>query len=290
MKRLWIATLFVSVTAACGADEPVGTPTGPTTTATVAASHVSLVGYVLDTAFRSLPGATVTVADGPHAGLSTTTDADGRFSLAGLFGSATEFRATRDGYLGATQTWRCSAAPCPTNGRPWLGFYLAAVEAPTNIAGDYELTLTADAACTDLPPEVRTRTYAATVSPRSSAYHPAGTLFDVMTPGTPTAFGDIYGITLGVIGRDIGFGLYGDHNPFLVELIAPTTYLAFSGSAPAVSLGPGAVSAITTSFEGTIEYCEMNRPMSSHYECGQSQARAPVHCESTQHRLTLTRR
>ena len=278
---LLIAAQFVT---GCGGG-PVSTPVSPTpataqtqpqTPAQPAPSSV-ISGFAVDTAFRPLPGARVEIVDGPSAGTSTTADALGRFSLWGTFDATTTFRASKDGYLAATQTWRCSVAVCRglTGANPWLGFSLAVPAAPVSIAGDYTLTIAATEACTALPAGVRLRTYAATIAPRVSAYSPAGTLFEVLIRDVPLAFEDIYRITLGVAGDHVGFGLYGDHNPFLVERVTSNELLAFSGSAPGVSVGTSPASTIATSFEGLIEYFS---PLT------------PARCEAKNHRFTLTRR
>ena len=79
--------------------------------------------------------------------------------------------------------------------------------------------------------------------------------------------------------------------------MAQNSYLAFSGVA-AASVGTSA-SAITTSFDGWIEYCVMPSPMGTAYNCGTSnttgdpipgQAITRAHCESKNHQLILTRR
>lgn len=285
MTKPILAVLFTTALAGCNGSPassiplsptPAPPPTqtqGPAQTATVS----SISGFATDTAFRPLAGARVAVVDGPHAGSSTTADALGGFTLTGSFGPATTFRASKDGYISATQTWRCSVAVCagPSGARPWLGFSLAVLAPPVSIAGDYTLTIAAGEACTALAPGLRIRTYAATITPRVSAYSPADTLFDVSITDVPIAFADLYRITLGVAGDHVGFGLYGDHNPFLVERVTPSESLAFSGSAPGVSVGTSPVSTIATSFEGSIEYFAPP---------------APARCEAKNHRLTLTRR
>ena len=96
---------------------------------------VSISGFVLDTGFRPLAGASVVVVDGLQAGESTTADAAGQFSFSGSFDATIRFRATKDGYVSVTQPWSCSVASCPGNARPWLGFYLAPVTPPVTIAG-----------------------------------------------------------------------------------------------------------------------------------------------------------
>src|SRR4029079_18685054 len=90
--------------------QPVAQPTPPSN------PDGFVRGSVSDTAFRPLDGAGVEVVDGPLAGMSTTADANGSFSLSGTFDDATRFRATMDGHPAATQVSRTF---------PWLtGRYL----------------------------------------------------------------------------------------------------------------------------------------------------------------------
>ena len=73
--------------------------------------------------------------------MSTTADAEGQFSLTGTSDDRTQFRATKEDH--------------------------------------YTLTFVADSTCTDLPNELRTRTYAATMTPESNSHSPAHTLFSL---------------------------------------------------------------------------------------------------------------
>jgi hypothetical protein len=177
-----------------------------------------------------------------------------------------------------------------------LGFYLASSQAPpVNLAGDYTLTFIADSACTGLPDEVRTRTYQATIAPSSIRNIPADTSFKVTVAGASFLAG-LADFGIGVIGDHVDLWLDGGHDPPLVEQLAPNTYLAFSGNATASVAAP--ILSISASFDGWIEYCVMKTPIGSYYNCGtdntgavvMGQALARVHCESTNHRLILTRR
>jgi hypothetical protein len=254
--------------AGCGGS---GSPSTPSAVSTGSVSRIS--GFVLDTGFRPIAEARVEVVDGPGAGAATATDADGRFSLTGTFDSSTRFRATKEGHVAATQAWSC-AGSCPGGGQPWLGFYLAVLAPNADIAGNYNLTLIADGACPDLPNEVRTRHYAATIKPRSSPDLPANAGFVVTLSGATFLDGlDSFGI--GVAGDYLGIWLAGGHNPSFVEQVTADTYLAFSGSA-AASVSASGASTISAPLEGWIEYY------------GTTVVRA--RCESRGHQLILTRR
>ena len=122
-----------------------------------AAVFGDVAGFVIDTAFRAIADATVEVIEGPEPGTSAKSDSEGQFSLQGA-----TFRATKAGYISSTQGTRSSAP----GGRPWVIFALQPESPPTvNIAGNYTLTVAADAACeTNLPPEARIRNYAVTLA------------------------------------------------------------------------------------------------------------------------------
>ncbi len=243
-------------------------------------------GLVLDTAFRPLTGATVEVLDGPYAHASTTTNAAGQFSLLGVFDSTTRFRASADGYLPATAT----AIRGTTS--PRLDFYLVLPVQSVSMAGDYSLTITADAACADLPSEARTRTYTAFVMPHP--WSPA-TYFDVTLGGAPflDAFDRRERSSIAVAGEHVALWFGGERQPALVERLSPTTYVAF-GATASTSAGATA-SSLAAPFEGFIDYCVMpaatELPMDGYsYNCAPAKAVAHLRCESSAHRLALLRR
>ena len=299
-----VVLALTAVMWACGGCSSSATPTSPSATAPVSQTSrpptpIQLTGFVLDSGFRPIAGARVEVVDGPQAGISATADASGQFSLTGSFDNVTTFRASADGYRGATQPWSCSVSEClgASGARPWLGFYLAPLAPPVNIAGDYTLTFVADAACLDLPIELRTRTYAATIAPEDRKHIPANTSFALTVSGA-SFLGTFDSFTIGVAGDYLGFWLHGGHDPPVVEQLATNAYLAFSGNA-AASLPSSSGSPISAAFEGWIDYCELKAPMGAYYNCGTSnwtgepipgQAVTYAHCESKNHRLILTRR
>ena len=85
MPRLILVAPIVLALTSCG-DSKVAT-TAPSQMAAVAfspptaGSPVGMKGTVADGAFRSLAGARVEVLDGPQAGMTTTTDSRGEFSV-----------------------------------------------------------------------------------------------------------------------------------------------------------------------------------------------------------------
>jgi hypothetical protein len=262
------------------------TPTSPSATASVPQQNqMQLTGFVMDSAFRSLAGATVEVVDGPQAGLSTTADASGRFSLSGDFSSSTTFRASAGGYMTTTQPWTCATgASCwPGSARPYLAFYLAPLAPPVNIAGNYTLTFVTDPVCTDVPAALRTRTYLATILPGAGKNAPAGSSFVLKVSGGSFAI-NLDSFRIGVAGDYVSYFLDGGHDAPVVEQLADS-YLAFSGSAS----GPAptaSVPSISMAFDGWIEYCATGLPMRLYYAC----PAVAVHCESTNNQLILAHR
>ena len=176
----------------CGSTRSSPSPSAPSTVAQPIPPVGGLMfmkGTVYDTVFRPLAGARVEVVDGPQAGLSTTADTSGEFSLTGVFDDATRVRATKDGHVTAIRTLQPFCATCNPN--RWINFSLEVLAPPVNMAGDYTLTFIADSACTTLPNEVRTRTYAATIPLASNAI-PANAYLDVTVTGA-TFFKDYQG-------------------------------------------------------------------------------------------------
>ena len=265
-------------------------PTGPTVAPAPTPSPTPppngelIQGSVSDTAFRPLAGTTVEVLDGPQAGTSTTSDATGHFSLTGTFDDTTRFRATKEGHAAATGTLRPTCARCDP--RWWIQFTLEVLAPPVNMAGDYTLTFIADSACVDLPNEVRTRTYAATITPGS-----ANTNFQVALSGasffpSPGSFPSHGSFPIGVAGNYVGFWFA---DPALVEEIAANTYVVLYGAAGA-SVGASGMSTIAVSWDGSFEYCAGKSTMGQSGDCSSIQTVAQAECESKNHQLILTRR
>jgi hypothetical protein len=277
---LFSALLMTPVLTGCGDSETVPTAIAPSAippSPPGAPVVGGVAGFVIDTAFRPIADATVEVIEGPEPGTSARSDSEGHFSLQGV-----TFRAMKAGYISATQGTRFSAP----GGRPWVIFTLQPESPPTvDIASNYTLTVAADAACaTNLPHEARIRNYAVTIASSESPYNAVDTNFSVRFH--LATISDDWDMSLGVAGNFVGFGIYGGHNPFLVEWLTPDTHLAFSGTAPGVSVAAGA-STISTSFDGIVDYCgSPSRAGRIDGDCA-----APVdRCEAQNHRLTLTRR
>ena len=244
---------------------------------------VSVVGQVNDTALRPLADVRVEVVDGPSAGVFATTDTVGHYELPGVSEPFT-LRATKDGYAPFTTTRSMQYGPL------YIWIVLALSTPSVNLAGAYTLTLTADTACSGLPDAARSRTY--TVSMTSMPNTPenyqavlggatflsseAGQ-FDVDVAGTYAhfRFGDPW---------DDGDGAKREGS-YIIEEVAPSTYLGITGSA---GLTVDGGTTISSSFSGDMAYCVNPNPAAIvHYQCPVGQ---PVVCYSTNHRLLLVRR
>jgi len=244
-------------------------------------------GFVGDTIARPLVGATVEVLDGAQAGSIAATDNSGWFTLIGALADTTRLRVSKEGHVTATGTIAFWRADGPTD---YVSMALAVLAPPVSIAGDYSLTFVADEACTTVPDELRTRTYAATIAPGSGPKNPADTFFWANISGV-SFLANQSRIPILIAGDVVSFWL-GEHGygPAFVEQVAPNTYLEFDGGAT-VSAGQSPVSSLTTTFEGAVDYCVMKSPMTGlYYDCDPRIAVTNVHCVSSKHRLTLTRR
>jgi hypothetical protein len=282
ITHVMVLVVFAVGSIDCGGSAPTGL-SSPTAVFPVNPSASTLVyGYVADTLLRPLAGVTVEVLDGPQAGAVLTSGLTGQFQANGPFDDATRFRASKPGFVTATATLAPKCALC--NGRS-LTIFLAVAAVPVSVAGDYTLTLAADAACTDLPGDVRSRTFETTIVPTAIRNGPA----DSVLRGTVS--GDSFlpylnGFDVGVAGNDVGFEFRGE-GPSLVEKLGANRYIAFEGRAD-TQVGAAGVSTITATFNGAIEYCELKGDMGAYYICAQTIAF--TRCVSTNHHLVLTRR
>jgi hypothetical protein len=285
-RWLTVLPLLVLATGLAGCNDSSSShaPMMPTSVSTVSLPseirRPQITGDVTDTAFRPLAGTRIEIVGGPEGGAWTTANAGGAFSFAaGIFDDTTQVRAVLSGYLTATRTvQRCRT--CPDY---YAHFSLAVPVPPVTLAGNYNLTFEADSACTDLPAEIRTRSYTASVTAANSdPSTPSDTLFSVILNGASFIenFGSFW---IGVAGGYVAFSL---EDPGLVEHVGPNTYVAIGGVASA-TVGASA-SRITVPFDGSIEYCERRPPIGpsyQYYKCDSPLAHA--RCVSKNHRLTL---
>ena len=252
---------------ACDATRSVPTGPGesPLPPTPLPASSRAIWGTVFDTAFRPQAGATIEALDGPQAGAKATTKPNGEYEMYGTFDQTTRFQATRDGYLPLTVV----------HPHGHFDFYLVSSTPPVNVGGEYEMTFIVDPACAGIPDAVRTRSYKASVTPGSFARIPAGMVFNLALGGTAP----LDNPSIGVAGDAVGFRLFNDGYPFIVEQVAQDLYLTITGWAlvPAWSSeGPP----ISAAFDGWIS--ALNGPP--------TRSGAIANCKSEHHRLLIRRR
>jgi hypothetical protein len=244
-------------------------------------------GHVFDTAFRPLAGVRVEIVDGGHAGASVTSDAEGRFLFTGgQFVNGIKFRATKDGYVSTSVSgplqfpWPSAVAA--------LTIILESLAPPVKIeAGDYTLTLVADSACTDIPSELRARTYAATItSAKPSSGLPPNTHYDVAVSGS---FLSPFGFGIGVAGNYLRFEIDG---PAFFEHLPSFTYLEIAGSGGTFA-ETSTMSSISIPFSGSFEYCVLKSEMGRSNNCYTSPPEQKVtyaQCLSKNDQMILIRR
>lgn len=239
-----------------------------TTTPQPTANVVAMKGTVSDGAFRPIPGARIEVLDGPQMGATAITDGRGEFSFFGTIDDNTRFRATRDGYSPSVETLQPPCAAC--NPARWVHLVLNAITPSVNMAGDYTVSFT----CASLPPDLRRRTYEATIG--SSPYH--GYVTVPLTGGTFIKGWD--SLPMGAESDYVAFWI-----EILVEQIAPSTYLTVNALA-AAHVGTEVKETYTFPLDGSIDYC-ITQDTGSYEDC----YRHPVeHVSCASGQLTLTRR
>ena len=96
-------------------------------------------------------------------------------------------------------------------------------------------------------------------------------------------------ISVGVSGNYVSMFFGGDFGS-LAEQLAPNTYANYDAFSSATVSG-SIVGAITTSFDGLVEHCELKPGASFSYACPTTgDAISRVSCTSKNHTLTLKRR
>lgn len=250
-------------------------------------------GRITDTAWRQLASVQVEVLDGPHAGASTVTDGAGAFALTGVFDDSVRFRASKEGYADAVGT---SLAPaCATCAR-WIHLNLEPPRAPdAALAGNYDVTFVVSDSCRDIPDELKSRTYAASVTPSPSSRWQ----YVVTVMGASIIRGHAWdGITIGTSADHMTFTLGNAHgDPGLLEQVDAERYLSFDGSA-SLATDSTLRDSLAGAFDGFIDFCVLPPGAPSpvgtgRFLCGAGRPGASgsrVSCFAPNHRVILTRR
>ena len=287
--RLWLSSIgcTTAMLLACGSPQtplgptssPVSAPVVPPPGSPPATTSHPLQGQVLDTAFRPIADARIEVMSGPNAGRSTMSRSDGQFAFIEGFDDSTAVRAIKDGFITSTATLRPLCSACRYY---YHTFYLAIPAPSVNIAGDYTLTLLADASCSALPAALRSRVYDVRIAPASWPDAPDRTIFTAQVTSVPLVEGyDRFPI--GVVENFLTFELRG-HGPYLLERLDDQRFLGFDGLAAAIA-DAEPLPTVTTNFDGWIGVCELART-GNYYDCGKSRPE----CVSRNHQLILKKR
>jgi hypothetical protein len=286
----WGVVLTLCV-GACGGSQPTALPMAPTSMPlsppVITRPQLGVAGSVVDVISTPLVGATVEVLDGPTAGMSTVTDALGRFSIDADVDEMVRFRASKTGYLTATKTSFSTCATCPR----FVGFVLVQNAPPLDITGNYTITFLAADSCGGIPEEARTRTFNGKVSTDATLKG----LFHVELGDPSVLHGYSWeGISLGIVGDNFAMFSGNQHgDPGVVEQIQRDAYMAFDGSASG-SLASSA-NVFSARFDGLVEYCRLPEGSPSpiatgRYQCIVSTPNERVQCMSINHRVVFTRR
>ena len=283
---VFLLIAFALFAGACGHSPTGNSPVTPTAPASV--QNVARIrGVINDTAFRPLAGVRVEIVDAPQAHAPVVSDANGMFSFSGaLVGATVTLRATKEGYVTATRT--LDQRLFSGGNMAGIGIDLEPLAPSVKIeAGDYSLTVIADSACTDIPNDVRTRIYGATISPESTLA--TNTQYHLTLTGpflTPNPFSP----RIGVAGNDLAFEFAEEGS--LYEHLPPFTYLRIAG-AGVTSVDTSPVSTISARFAGVFEYCVLKSDMGHYSNCFTSPPDEVITrstCVSKNDQLILTRR
>ena len=267
--------LIAIITVGCGA-----TPTSPSGSPANGTRIATIRGRVQDAVSRPIADARVTIVDGPQAGLSTTTNEDGRFAFAPFTtpSDATALRIEKAGFAPVTPRW----------GTRDEGSIALQSLTPLDIEGQYTITFAAAAACSQLPAAAQTRTYTAAISPtRPDRLNFTSTLtgaefqrgYDTFFAGVASDAARLY-----IYSWD-AFNWWLEDQP-IIERLPSGGYVAWMGTAttPVVN----STTSISATFDGSVTYCAVPRePEVTNYPPTCS---APVECKSDRHQLILKRR
>jgi hypothetical protein len=264
MLRLALAPLVILM-ASCSDS----TPTGPSQAAPSASSTpFEVVGNVNDTSTFPVAEATVELLNGPQSGGSTVTGSVGTFSF--LVRSSDSFplsiRVTKAGYHPATRV-----VERPDSPRTVVHFRLESVAPSVDLAGTYTLTLDAQTGCTQIPAEMRRRSYRVRLVPTTP------TIYDIRPlEGEFLAFR----MYAGVAGNFVAFDTASDWSTVgIAESLTPTSTLLIWGWG---STNAASASNIVVPFGGSFSHCPATVSPSNQWRCPV----IPSTCPSE--RLTLT--
>ena len=254
-----------------GCSGPSGTPASPVQPTSAAPTPVvplQLSVWVGHTTGWPCAGCLVEITSGPGAGASAATG-----SVGPSFGNvnfqipvpgAVTLRVSKDGYRVVDDTVEMDRSRSTT----FRTITIESVLPPIDLSGSGVLELRADAACSQLPPEVRTRTYPVSVVKQDRGFR----FFPV-----EDVFKDFL-MWAGVSGNDVAIIIenWANEQEGIVEQLSSGHVLKIQAWTEVFPVSNGC-DTISRTIEGTISYCDAS-------------SRCSVVCESKNHQLTLTRR
>lgn len=278
--------------AGCGRQpSPTAPDVNPGVSSSLPAGQTHIRGSVSDTVRRPLPGALVAVLDGPLAGTTTLTDAEGKFELTGTAAGTATLRVSLDGFQTKTQSvaWRTS-----TSGAGVDGFIqLDTLEPPIGLEpGDYTLTIAIDlvtatdtrgipqAPCAGFPVKLASFNYRVQILEGTSGRY-------VRADNRPLHHEALFGFS--VAGRFVGFEI--DHG--IPEDFPGFRFLNILGVAPTRESPVATGSSLSIPFNGEFRYCELKSARGIYNDCSQvpSEQIVDYHsCTSDHARMVFTRR
>jgi hypothetical protein len=194
--------------------------------------------------------------------------------------------ASKDGYLPQTLTVSSDHSPDLSGARQaWAAFYLSSGSPAANISGQYTFTLTADAACANLPEPARVRTYTATLTPGTRSNLFFGILSRAQffrwtaTCRNPAQCSwTLNSFSVGAAGDSAGIPIS------IVEVLGDGTHLLLD------AFGRGSIdtTGITASLDGSVVFCP-REPILIDQGTWACVGPGAVQCYSARHRLTLVR-
>ena len=255
------------------------------------AGQTHIRGSVSDTVGRPLPGALVAVLDGPLAGTTKVTDAEGKFELTGTAAGTATLRVSRDGFQTKTQSvlWRS-----PTSGAGVDGFIqLVALEPPIGLdPGGYTLTIAIDLAtavdhpgipkapCAGFPVNLASFTYPVQILEGNYGRYVRG-------DNRPLHYEELFGFS--VAGQFVGFEI--DHG--IPHDFPGFRFLNIMGGAPTSEPAIATGSSLSIPFYGEFRYCELKSARGGYNDCSQVPAEQIVDyhsCSSDHATMVFTKR
>lgn len=241
-------------------------------------------GGVFDTAFRTIPGAFVEVLDGPDVHTTAAVQPNGLVMISGSFERTTRFRASADGHESVVLT----CGECYVfNQSMWINFALRPLSPPPiDLAGEYTMTVTASPSCSMLPADSRSRALPVSLTARTRQ-GTAAVLGYVVSYRSDAVADWLREGYIGVAGNDVNLPWWDGEGelPGLIESLGGNRYVTFLATARG-TLNPGARTSMTLPLSGSIDYVEVDLPLTRFG----TRVLSRQSCTSGDHRVELTAR